>query len=196
MGAASLLIAGKTGLGLLGSYAQSKAIKEKGKLDEQLAQQNARLLDLQAEDTILRGNVEAEKVKREGRYVKGSQRAGFAGQNIAVGTGTAAAIQSETDRFSAQDALTVKTNAFREAWGFKTEAINERFKGRMARIGSRSEAKQTLLTGGLTAANDIAQGFYMNSKFKDSGFKTKSGSAEVPSYMRNRSTSSNKLSLY
>lgn len=196
MGAASLLIAAKTGIGLLGSYQQSKALKEKGKLDEQLSQQNARLMELQAEDTIIRGNIEAEKVKREGRFVKGSQRAGFAGQNIAVGTGTAAAIQSETDRFSGEDALTVKNNAFREAWGFKTEAINERFRGRMSRISSRTEAKQTLLTGGLNAANDIAQGFYMNSKFKDSGFKTKSGSAEVPQYLRKRATSANKLNLY
>ena len=75
MGAASLLIAAKTGIGLLGSYQQSKALKEKGKLDEQLSQQNARLMELQAEDTIIRGNIEAEKVKllEKGRLPMGEE---------------------------------------------------------------------------------------------------------------------------
>lgn len=174
MGAAAPYIAtAQAGVGLYGSYAQSQALKEQGKAEEKLAEQNARLKELQAEDAILRGKADAAEVKRRGRYVKGSQRAALAAQGVSVDTGSAAAVQNETDTMSGMDALTVQNNAFREAWGYRSEASNERFRGRMERLKSRNEARMTLLTGGLQASRDIMQGFYLNNNYKNTKFTPK-----------------------
>lgn len=170
MGASAILTGAQTAFGLYGSYQQAQAMKEQGRAEEMLANQNARLIELNAEDALFRGRAEAAEVKRRGRYLKGTQRAGFAGQNIDVSTGTAAAIATETDSMAEADALTVSNNAFREAWGYRTEAINERFRGKMARLGKKSEARYTLLAGGLNAARDIQNGLYLNNKFKSTGF--------------------------
>lgn len=173
MGAATILTAAQTGLGLYGSYQQSQALKEKGRADEMLANQNARLIELQAEDALFRGRAESAEIKRRSRYLKGTQRAGFAGQNIDVSTGTAAAIAAETDKFAEEDSLAVSNNAFREAWGYRSEATAERFRGKMSRLAAKSEARNTLLAGGLNAARDITQGIYLNNKYKSTGFNPK-----------------------
>lgn len=173
MGASGAIAGIQTGVGLWSSYTRAEALKDQGKAEERLAQQNARLLELQGEDAIIRGAAQASEIKRRSRYLKGTQRAGFAGQNVAVDTGTAVAIQNETDTLSDLDVLTAKNNAFREAWGYRTEAANERFAGRMKRIATRNEARNTLLTGGLTAAGDATRGVYLNNQFKNTGFQPK-----------------------
>lgn len=169
MGATGVLTAIQTGVGLWSSFQQASAIKEQGKAEEKLADQNVKVLNLQADDAISRGNIQAAEIKRKAQYVKGSQAAAFAGQGVSATTGTPASILSETDAASGLDVITAKNNAFREAWGYKTDAINEQFKGQMKRIAAKNEARNTLLTGGLTAVDDITKGIYLNNRFKNTG---------------------------
>lgn len=161
MGATPLLIAStalQAGAGAYGSYTQSRALKAQGKYEEEQHQFNARIADINAEDATARGTREAGIIRRRAKQISGSQRAAYSGQGVDVNTGTAAAIQDETRAMSEEDILTAQNNAWREAWGYRAEASNERFTGRLKRIAAKQEAKNTLITGGLQFAGDILGG--------------------------------------
>lgn len=110
----------------------------------------------------------------------GEQRVALAQQGIDINTGSAGDIQSETDAISHQDAETIKNNAWREAWGFKTQAAEDRGRGKMALATGRATAFNTMLTGGLNAASQFASAG-ANVAERLSAGKTKSQSFDIPS---------------
>ncbi|HMJ04575.1 MAG TPA: hypothetical protein VK506_16655 [Conexibacter sp.] len=99
----------------------------------ELADFNAQVADLQASDAIARGAQEESKFRQGVRGIIGSQRAGQAAGNIDVGFGSAVDVQADAAFLGEQDALTIRTNAAREAWGFKVEAADSRRRGEIAR---------------------------------------------------------------
>jgi len=176
MGAALLVAttALSAGAGLYGSMQNAKAAKARGAYEQQIANQNARMAELQAADSIQRGNVESNEIRRKGKQVGGSQRASYSGQGVDVSSGTPANIQDETSYFTELDTLTAKNNAWREAWGYKTQASDYRFQGKYARLAAKKEAKNTLITGGLRFFGDLAEGGYR----WDNRAKSKGGQVE------------------
>lgn len=168
MAAATALLVGATALSagssLLNASNQSKALRMQGDYQQQIAYSNARQAELMAGDVTERGAKESALVKRKARQIIGTQRASLAGQGVDVNTGTALRIQDEAFTMGELDALTVKNNAWREAWGYKTEAKNLRYQGRIANMTARLQARNTMLTGGLGAFGSILQGGYLASK--------------------------------
>jgi hypothetical protein len=63
----------------------------------------------------------------------GAQRAGIAAGNIDVGYGSAVDVQADAAHLGELDALTIRNNAQREAWGFKVEAIDTRQRAKITR---------------------------------------------------------------
>jgi hypothetical protein len=55
------------------------------------------------------------------RALIGEQRTGFAAGNIDVGFGSAVDVQEDAAFLGELDALTIRTNAAREAWGMRVE---------------------------------------------------------------------------
>lgn len=164
MAAATALLVGATafsaGSSLLNASNQSRALKAQGAYQQQIAESNARQSEFMAEDVKERGATESMLVKRRARQLIGTQRVGFAGQGVDVNSGTALRVQDDSFTMGETDALTVKNNAWREAWGYKTQAKNTRAQGRLANLTARSQARGTMLTGGLSAFGSIAQGGY------------------------------------
>lgn len=155
MSSASLLAisSGVQGASSLGQgYAQMGAKVAQGDFEQRMAEMNARRADFLAEDAIKRGERDAAKVKKRGQQVIGAQRAAMAAQGIEVNDGSALAIQEDTAAMAAEDAVTVKNNAWREAWGFRVKAEDTRGAGRMARMSARREGRMSFLTGGMQAA--------------------------------------------
>lgn len=99
----------------------------------QLADYNAAVADLQAKDALVRGDQEAQRFRVRTRGLIGEQRAGFAAANIDVGYGSAVDVQADAALLGELDALTIRTNAAREAWGFRIEAEDLRKRGEIAR---------------------------------------------------------------
>lgn len=148
----------------VGGIMQADAMKQQGKYEERQANFNARMLDLQAEDALKRGDKVASDVRRHGKQVRGTQRASFAGQGVDVGFGSALDLQDETVHFNNLDVLEAKNNAWRESFGYHVQAENTRLQGRHALTSARMNAKMTILGAGLGAGQ---QGIsYMNSRGK------------------------------
>lgn len=130
------------------AYGQVKA----GRESKAAAEYNAQIADTQAEDALVRGRDEESRFRQELKGLIGSQRAGFAAQNIDVGSGSAVDVQADAAYLGELDALTIRSNAAREAWGYKVQAQGQRTAGSEASRAAKFGAASTLLgTGGSLA---------------------------------------------
>lgn len=152
--------------GMGNAYSQAQAARAQGAYQKQQLGFNARLSDLAAQDAIRRGQEDAQRHRTATKGLIGSQRASLAAQGIEIDSGSALEIQQDTRALGELDALTIQNNARRQAWGFKVQAQDLRFQGRMAKLGARTQARSTLIAGGMGAARDAAQGAYMYNLYK------------------------------
>jgi hypothetical protein len=98
-----------------------------------LADYNAAVAELQAADAIARGTEDEQRFRSRVRGAIGAQRAGFAASNIDVNYGTAVDVQADAAFLGELDALTIRSNAAREAWGFKVQGENFTRAGQISR---------------------------------------------------------------
>jgi len=159
MSAMGGLFAAQAGASLIQGEAEAGAAREAGRFAEQQGEQNARLLEAQAERTEQQGGKEAGLFRRKVRGVIGSQRAALAAQGLDVGSGTALDLQEETAKFGEIDATQIRKNAIRSAFGLRSEAGNARDQGQLGRITGRSRAASALLTGGINALGSGARAY-------------------------------------
>lgn len=117
-----------------------KAAKEQGEAAKRAAYKQAELIDfnahvadLQAKDAVERGAEEESRFRTSVRGMIGSQRAGIAAGNVDVGFGSAVDVQADAAHLGELDALTIRTNAAREAWGYKVEAVDLRARAKITR---------------------------------------------------------------
>lgn len=156
MGATTALII-SAAASAYGASQQSQALNAQADYSESMAKINKRFADRQAEDTIERGNENARQVEKNADKVRGSQRAGLAAQGIALDSGSAQDIQTETAVMGAADAARVRNNAALEAWGIRTNSAQAVQSARMQAEGMRNEARSTLITGGLRSISDLSR---------------------------------------
>jgi len=133
---------------VLNAAAQAKAAST----NRRIAEYNARMLDGQAVDALARGEEEAGSVATEARGLRGSQRAAIAGQGITLDSATAEAIDRDTIATTERNLRKVRSNAMREAWGFRQQAKATRYAGKMAYRGAMLNTYGSLLTGGAQTA--------------------------------------------
>lgn len=133
------------------AYAQSAAYKAKGVYDQSIADTNAKIAGLEATQTIEAGDVAASRATLKTQGTVGTRRAIAGASGTDVNTGSNLLTRIGDDFAGRIDALTIKNNAARQAWGFKTQALQDTYQGQMARLTATSQSQQTLITGGLQA---------------------------------------------
>jgi len=130
-----------------------------------VATYNAKVAELQAQDAIARGQI-AESTARASTASKvGAIRADYGAQGVNVDVGSPAEVVRSVASGGALDAMTVRLNAAREAWGFSVQAASERSQseairqkgsvdawnaktqGNVARSAGRNQAAATILGG-------------------------------------------------
>lgn len=149
------------GTGVQG-FNQSRAADAEGRYLQQTYQMNADLARMQAEDAIDRGKTAVRDLKKQTKRLIGAQRAALAAQGIEVGDGSALDVQMDTAGQSAEDQLRIKNNAWREAYGYKTQAVNYESQGNFARLAGRNKSRNTIMTTGLAIAKDLSYSAYIN----------------------------------
>jgi len=146
------------GLMVAGGVTSASGQYASGKANQELANYNARIADVQAEDALARGR-ESESIQRKRtKALIGTQRARFGAQNIEINDGSALDVQADTAYLGELDALTIRNNAAREAWGYKVQAEDYRARGRIARMEGTYGAAGTLLGGFAKAAQPTPKG--------------------------------------
>lgn len=121
-----------------GAYNSAQAQKQSLLYDAQVADNNATLAEWQARDAITVGNLKEQSVRMQMAGVKGSQRAAMAANGIDLTQGTAVDVLTSTDYMGERDALTVRNDALRSAWGYRTQGVGYQDNARMSRTGANS----------------------------------------------------------
>lgn len=141
---------------------QGKAQRQASESQAELAEWNADVATLQQQDAVARGAEEEARFRTGVRQLIGSQRADFAANNVDVGFGSAVDVQADAAFLGELDALTIRTNAAREAWGYEVQGEDLRRRaavarregqyyeaaGREAASAARWQTGSTLLSGG------------------------------------------------
>lgn len=154
-------LAGNVGVGAtaFGSLFGALGSLEAGKAQESLAQFNAEMSEMQAEDAKQRGREAEKQFRQEIKQLIGKQKTSYAAQNVQLGDeySSASEVELQTRLMGEEDALNIRSNAMREAFGFKSNAISQTMQGRYANMQARDQAAGTLLTG----SNRITQMYRM-----------------------------------
>lgn len=159
MGAAAAIFAFSAVMQGVSAYSQSKAQKSEGSYESSILESNARMADAQSEDAIFRGDQEAARQRENVKKLIGAQRAAMGAQGIEVNDGSALDVQADTAGQGAIDELTIKNNAWREAWGYRVQANDLRTQGQFAKLSSENKARNTILTAGANIISDGASAY-------------------------------------
>lgn len=139
-----------------GAFFNASAARSQGKI----AEVNARMARLAAYSAMDAGQKEAGRLSMKAGQIKSSQRVAMAANGIDLGSGNAAELQASTDLMKEIDMNTIKSNAVRSAWGYKTQAMNYDNQAKALKSTSPvTAAGNTLLTG---ATNVAANWYAMN----------------------------------
>ena len=144
--------AGSTIFSTLGAYAQARAEKQQLKYQATIDEQNRRIAEYNKEAAIERGDIEEKQRRLEISRDQGTQLAFLASHGVDVGSGSSLDILSDTAFTGELDALTIKDNAMREAFGYEVDAYNKAASASMKRtaadnISPAGSALATFATG-------------------------------------------------
>ena len=133
-------------LAVAGGVQTARAQRAAGEAQAQADEANARIGQQQAEQARQIGNMEEERQMRRVRAAVATQRATQAANGLDVNSGTALDLQAETAGFGTADALNLRSNAIRQAWGFEVGAVNDINSASAARAAGSNAATGTMLT--------------------------------------------------
>ncbi len=150
------LSVGSMAFGAYSSYQQSQAQQASYEYQAAVARNNAITAEWQAQDAIKRGEIAEEQQRRRTAMLKGTQTARLAANGLDISEGSALQILSDTDWMGEQDALTVRDNAAREAWGFRQQGQN--YQSNSELMGMRADAENPLLAGSTSLLTNPATG--------------------------------------
>lgn len=124
MGAAAVpLMIGGTVLSTVGGLQQAGAEASAANYRAQVARNNAVIAERKAVDAIERGELSETQQRIKTSQLIGAQRASAAARGVEVDVGSVVDITTDTAAIGELDALTIRSNAEREALGFRTEGL-------------------------------------------------------------------------
>jgi hypothetical protein len=147
-----------------GSAAFMNAGSQKSFLKYQadMAEINARMSELQAQAAISRGNSVEQQVLMDLSRTKSSQKVAFAANGVDLSSGVVQDVRDSTNMLADIDITNVRLNAAREAFGYRTQAVNERTRASMARTtASGISPGLNMATSLLGSGGSVAERWYM-----------------------------------
>lgn len=148
---------------LLSAYGQAKSAGANAAADTykaQVADNNAAIATQQAEWTAENGDQAASAAALKTRATEAGIEANQAASGIDVNTGSAVQVQDSARILGKLDALTIRSNAARQAYGYQVQAINEKSQAQLDRFAAKNDieagkigAASTILGGVSTGAN-------------------------------------------
>lgn len=149
-------------MGAIGQYASGHAKAEAANYNAQLAIQNAQVQKQNATIANQSGSQQAAMQSLKTRAALGSERTNQAASGININSGSATDTQASTHELGALDAMQIRTNAAREAYGYNVKATNEEAQGSLDKYESKYDEQAGILQAGttfLSAGEDAANKF-------------------------------------
>lgn len=131
----------------MGAQQQGAAAKSQADYQAAVARNNEILAQRAAADAIARGEVAEGQKRQQNAQLIGRQRAVMASNGVDLGTGSALDIVGDTAAIGELDALTVRSNAAREALGYKTQGMNFAAEANLDQLKGDNAQSAAALTG-------------------------------------------------
>lgn len=146
-----------TGAAVAGTVMNANAQRSASEIQAKQDRQNAVYAETAATDVLQIGEKEAARARGEGTRLIGKQRVGYATAGVVLGTGTTLDTLAETREVTEMEALTIKANAARDAWGYRTQGLNYRAQADITRRAGEQAVVGTYLTGAAQVVSGVAQ---------------------------------------
>lgn len=128
-------------------YAQN----QQANYQERVGKNNSIAQEYAAKDAYDRGQVEEDRQRTKNRLMLGAQEAALAANNIDTTTGTGLNLITDSVGAVEFDALVIRNNAMKQAYGLESAAANSLSDSRAGASAARTNAYGSLLTGGSAA---------------------------------------------
>ena len=116
--------AGSTLLSFVGDNQAAEAAAAQQRYQAAVDRNNQIIANRQAEDALRRGEKEEKQHRLKIEQLKGRQKTVFAASGVETDSGSALDILSDTAEIGELEALTIRNNAEREAYGHRVQANN------------------------------------------------------------------------
>jgi hypothetical protein len=116
-----------------------------GAAQKKAAEANAKVQTIMANDALERGKAAEASQRRKTAALKGQQAARFGAGGGEVNTGSALEILADTAEFGELDALRIRSNAEREAFGFLSAAAISTAQGKNAQTSGNLKAAGSII---------------------------------------------------
>lgn len=171
------------GLGVAGMMQQSAAQQQQAAAisasdlyQAQVAENNAKIARQNAISTMQTGEISAENQELQDKAKTGTMVAAMGANGVDVNTGSNAQVRAGADQNTMLDALTIRSNAARSAYGYRVEATSQKAQAGLdtQSAANATQAGQIASEGSLiSGASSVAKAFapYQNSSgFGFNGF--------------------------
>ena len=123
-----LLVLLASGISALGTMEAGQAQSEAAAYQAQVARNNAAIAQQNAGLQVQSGEVQASNQAMATRGAVGTTKAGQAASGVDVNSGSFVGVRSSESEFGALDALTLRSNAARQAYNYEATATSENAK--------------------------------------------------------------------
>lgn len=113
-----------TGFQAYGAYRSAQAQKAQSEYQAGVARNNQIIAERNAQDAIKRGQAEEARHRLQVAQLKGTQRSVLAASGVELDDGSALDILGDTAELGELDALTIRSNAEREAYQARVQGMN------------------------------------------------------------------------
>ena len=161
-------------MGTVGSYYSAQNTKSNLQMQANLADTNAQIAELGAQSALAQGAKEEQRSRLQTTALKKSQRVAMAANGVDLGQGSAAEILTSTDLMGDIDANTIKANAVRNAWGYRTQATNYQNQALMNRASAGAISPGAGAVASLLgSAGSVGRSWYQLNQAGAKGFAKK-----------------------
>lgn len=157
-------VAGSTAMSAFGAYSQGHAASEAANYNAQLAVQNAKQQKENSAIASQSGTQQTAMQSLKTRSTVGSEIADQAASGVDTKSGSALDTQISSHEIGMLDALQVRSNATRAAFGYKVAAANDEAQGELDKFGAKADefggeigAASTLLGGAESGVSKYQQ---------------------------------------
>lgn len=172
----SIAIAAAVVGGVTTAYGQmqaGKAARAEGNYKAAIEHNNAIRAGYLADDAIARGKIEERQQRLRGRLLVGQMRTALAGSGQVIDEGSAGELVVDQSGVNELDALNVRANAEREAYGLRAEGANFESSARLSRLGGANAARNAKFAAAstlLSTGGSVASKWYDMKKVGDKPF--------------------------
>lgn len=140
------------GASIWAAHEQSKAIEANAEFQGKIAELNAQMAELDAQEVLKQGIAQEQQYRTQAEQVQASQEAAFAQQGVEVKGDATGDLVAQSGLNAALNVMDIQNQAFINASKFKREATQTRLGSDVAKYNAALQSRGALISGYASAA--------------------------------------------